>query len=196
MISNDKVLSLWLVDRSQQTSCHQGLMCVEPHLSQCVGLWDCMRSWMILSVFAEETPVHHIPLSQHQHALSISLKAATGSKVLATCKPKAAICNDWSGFCGLKPNCGFGSQLPWLLEDWRQKTVGSKNSWTKRGETSQVYWLSTQTIRTRPRAVLKRIHSYRTKRDSRRMSAKKGSNADLAHCSETKIFQCLMGSDD
>lgn len=77
---------------------------------------------MILSVFVEETPVHHIPLSQHQHALSISLKAATGSKVLATCKPKAAICNDWSGFCGLKPNCGFGSQ-PWRLEDWRQKTA-------------------------------------------------------------------------
>ena len=36
------------------------------------------------------------------------------------------------------------------------------------------------TIRTRPRAVLKRSHSYRTKRDSRRMSATKGSNVDLA----------------
>lgn len=33
--------------------------------------------------------------------------AATGSKVLATCKPKAAIRKDWTGFCGFKgPTCG------------------------------------------------------------------------------------------
>ena len=92
MISDDKLLALWLVDWSRQTSCYQDLMCVEPHLSQCVGLWDSMKFSRISSVFVGDTPVHHIPRS---HGLKLYPERLTQSshRFQSACNMQAKGCH-------------------------------------------------------------------------------------------------------